>query len=379
MSVSIIAPYEVTLAAGLEFYPAGSPLLTRLIGDPLWTNVKVLLHLNGTDGSTTFTDERGIHTWAAAGNAQLDTAQKKWGTASLLLDGTGDYAKTEDNLSDFQFGSSSWTIEGWFYLNETTGANLRVLFEFGGTAAGWSTSNGEAFVMYINNADGKTYFQYNNSGNAETLSWNHISLSGGFHFVQLVNDAAANNFTIKIDGITAASTTKISISNITTPARFNIGAFASTGGSGWNGWVDDFRVTPGVARLFAVPTAEFLCGYSTNSPAATHKFSIPGNSIQDIAECLDYLENSLGGTGSLSYGYQLNGGSLVPGQTLAQLKAAVRNAAITVHTDSLIVYVSHVSNGFQQVESAYGRASAIGGGLHVEDPAGGSFMSTLID
>jgi hypothetical protein len=42
-----------------------------------------LLHMNGADTSTTFTDEAGT-AWTAAGNAQIDTAQKVFGTASGL-------------------------------------------------------------------------------------------------------------------------------------------------------------------------------------------------------------------------------------------------------------------------------------------------------
>src|SRR6185295_1209299 len=46
------------------------------------------------------------------GNAQLDTAQKKWGTASLLLDGTGDRVTTPNHAS-LLFGSSDFTLETW--------------------------------------------------------------------------------------------------------------------------------------------------------------------------------------------------------------------------------------------------------------------------
>ena len=46
-------------------------------------NTQLLLHCNGTDTSTTFIDSGNTgHTVTANGNAQLDTAQKKFGTAS---------------------------------------------------------------------------------------------------------------------------------------------------------------------------------------------------------------------------------------------------------------------------------------------------------
>ena len=60
-------------------------------GDAYWDDTFLLMRFNGTDGSITFTDEgvNGVgsaHTFSATANAQLDTAKKKFGTASLLLD-----------------------------------------------------------------------------------------------------------------------------------------------------------------------------------------------------------------------------------------------------------------------------------------------------
>ncbi len=61
------------------------------IGDN--TATKLLLNFNGTDGATTTTDASpSAHTVSFEGNAQLDTAAKQFGTASLLLDGTTRYS-----------------------------------------------------------------------------------------------------------------------------------------------------------------------------------------------------------------------------------------------------------------------------------------------
>jgi len=55
-------------------------------------NTRFLSHFNGSDEATSTTDETGRHsTITFNGTAQLDTAQKKFGTASLLLDGNSDY------------------------------------------------------------------------------------------------------------------------------------------------------------------------------------------------------------------------------------------------------------------------------------------------
>src|SRR3990167_4294419 len=70
---------------------------------------KFLAHTDGTDGSTTFTDEAGIAI-TANGNAQIDTAQSKFGGASGLLDGTGDYLTTPDS-DNYNFGSGDFSVD----------------------------------------------------------------------------------------------------------------------------------------------------------------------------------------------------------------------------------------------------------------------------
>ena len=83
--------------------------------DAYFSDVVLLLHMGGTDGSTTFTDEKG-HTVTANGDAQIDTAQSKFGGASALFDGSGDYLSVADS-ADFEFGSSDFTIDGWVRLH----------------------------------------------------------------------------------------------------------------------------------------------------------------------------------------------------------------------------------------------------------------------
>lgn len=69
---------------------------------------------DGSDAATAATDQSpGAHTLTFVGNAQLDTAQTKFGTASLLLDGTGDYVDLPAS-SDWNFGAGEpFTIHCW--------------------------------------------------------------------------------------------------------------------------------------------------------------------------------------------------------------------------------------------------------------------------
>jgi hypothetical protein len=65
------------------------------------------------------------------GDAQLSTAEFKYGTASLLLDGTGDYLSITTN-PDFGYGSGNFTIEFW--LRRTSVGNQVIIEQRSATA-----------------------------------------------------------------------------------------------------------------------------------------------------------------------------------------------------------------------------------------------------
>lgn len=86
------------------------------------SNTKLLLHGNGTDASTSFPDSSGTgKSVSAVGDAQVDTAQKKFGTGSILLDGNGDYLSVSDS-ADWDF-NGDFTVEMWVRFNNLPASN----------------------------------------------------------------------------------------------------------------------------------------------------------------------------------------------------------------------------------------------------------------
>lgn len=79
----------------------------------------LLLHFEGADGSTTFTDETGLQTWTAGGNARIRTANSRFGGSSLYLDGSGDYILPGASASPagLAFGTGDYTVDFWFNGN----------------------------------------------------------------------------------------------------------------------------------------------------------------------------------------------------------------------------------------------------------------------
>src|SRR3990167_11188540 len=93
-------------------------------------------HLDGEDAATVATDfstQQAAKDITFNGNRQLDTADFKFGTASALYDGSGDFLSLADS-GDWDFGTADWTIDVWVNF-ANTGGN-QTIFEMGKYSAG---------------------------------------------------------------------------------------------------------------------------------------------------------------------------------------------------------------------------------------------------
>lgn len=210
-------------------------------GDPFWANVASLLHFNGTDGSTVFTDQTG-KTWTSGGNAQIDTSQFMFGGASAQFDGTGDYVQSPAS-ADYQFGTGDLTVEKFVRFGSLAGFPTISDSRVGAAGTEW--------VLYYNTtssslrlfADGADRIL---GSSVLTDTWYHLAwtrASGTSRLFlagnQIGSDYAdANNY--QRDMI------RLGLNN--------------SGASGYAGHMDELRITKGVARYttnFTPPSAEF--------------------------------------------------------------------------------------------------------------------------
>ena len=134
--------------------------------DPYYNHVALLIHGNGTNGSTVITDQKG-KTVTANGNAQISTAQSKFGGASAYFDGTGDYLSVASS-ADFGFGTGDFTIECWV---KTAGTNKSV----------WDNRiTNEAGTGYIATTTGRIGFwnsaaAFEGTTNVADDTWHHLA------------------------------------------------------------------------------------------------------------------------------------------------------------------------------------------------------------
>ena len=209
--------------------------------DPDYNNVSLLLHGNGTNGSTTITDNSpSPKTVTAVGNAQISTAQSKFGGSSLFVN-TSRFAINDD--SAFGFGTGDFTFETWILNSSWTGD--RAITDF-------RPSTGAMGTFFA--ASGKLAFWTGSSligGSGTTLelnTWHHVALTRSGTTLRAFRDGVLD------------FTGTLSLS-FTASRPLGIGA-AIDGSSGNTGaYIDDLRITKGIARYtsnFTPPAAPFL-------------------------------------------------------------------------------------------------------------------------
>jgi hypothetical protein len=198
------------------------------------------LLLNFTNGG--IIDNAADNVLETVGNAQISTSVKKFGTGSLAFDGTGDWLLTPDSV-DLRLGTGNFTIEFWFYLSATGSA--RGIVGKGASTTGWLVST---------NASNNVVFTY---GTSTITSTGTLSGSTWHHIAVVRSGTGTNQTNIYING-TNDGTGTVSTDFAQTEAMY-VGA-NRTGGDALNGYIDDLRITKGVARYtanFTPPTAAF--------------------------------------------------------------------------------------------------------------------------
>lgn len=223
------------------------------------SSTKILLHFNGPDESTTFDDTEVAtpHEWTAAGDAQIDTTQSKFGGASLALDGTGDWITASDH-ADFTLGAGDWTVDFWFDCTATTGSQENLCGQCNATPDNSSTS----FRMHRTTDDvieavvcvGSSAFTVTG-----TTEFNNAT-NTGFHHVALVR--SGDELFLYIDGTEEDSVAITGTVNDSSD-DFRIGAAGEVTSNPWTGHIDEFRLSVGVARwtdTFTPPTVQYNWG-----------------------------------------------------------------------------------------------------------------------
>ena len=255
------------------------------IGDLHFPKVKLLLPFDGSNGATSTTDNSNAnHTVTFNGSADISTAQSKFGGSSLYLPGGSNDWINIAGSSDFNFGTDDFTIEFWMYRTHTA---YGVIFD---TRGGEDTTSTDGISFYLGSGGNDELRVAVNRSTVIDLNQDHQINDQWQHFA-IVREGST--MTLYIDGTargTASNSTDFDRSR-----PFRIGNFhgSGSGGYGFQGYIDDFRVTKGLARYTSnfTPTSS---AHPTSEGITENKYigQIGGIDDTDVDYGIEKLSNS---------------------------------------------------------------------------------------
>lgn len=227
------------------------------------SNTKLLLHSNGADGATAFVDSAAGKTITASGNSQIDAAQSKFGTASALFDGSGDYLFASDS-DDWNFGTGDFTIDFWVNFASLSAGKTTILYQqIDVENYIWLFREDNSMDFRVQTSSG-LILEFQRSITLATNTWYHVALvRNGNNWLWFVNGAQLG----------MAGSSSVNLQNYT--GNLEIGGGRIPLGGGFNGWLDEFRVSKGIARWtsnFTPLTSEYNLNSQVVVSSAQSKF-----------------------------------------------------------------------------------------------------------
>jgi len=215
-------------------------------GDIFYPSCSLLMHFSGSNNSTTFTDS-GPNNFTITSNngAKITSSISKFGGTSGFFDGTNDYL-TVPGVANAAFNpNNGFTVEGWvfftsnpsfqFIVSSAQGVGSFESYWFVGTTPGgnWRVSYGGASAV--------------DTGVAIVLNtWTHFALS-----------CTSTTARLFVNGTQIGTAT---VTQQNTNMSLVIGVYGGGNLYYLNGYLDELRLTNGVARYtasFTTQSAEF--------------------------------------------------------------------------------------------------------------------------
>jgi hypothetical protein len=206
---------------------------------PLTAITNTSLLLNFTNAG--IIDNAEMNNLETVGNAQISTAQSKFGGGSLAFDGSGDAlrALTTPNLI---YGSGDVTIEAWVYLNTIAGSP-QVIVDTRASSAGSELLNFQfqsgVLYVYAGAYSLATELIAGTSAISAT-TWTHVAF---------VRSSGTNR--LFVNGTQQSSNTNAWTQVLNSGTLTSVGMVATSTGNPMNGYIDDLRITKGYARYTA--------------------------------------------------------------------------------------------------------------------------------
>lgn len=275
------------------------PALTMPPGVVNIENPNFLLHFNGTNGSTTFTDSCG-HTMTVVRNANISTAQSKFGGSSVYFDGSGNVIRC-NHLSVAAYWND-FTIECWVYLiNGGHGGTWSRIFETEsyGTAGGINLatfSSDNPAKLRLHDSLGTPLLIIDSINVVPNNTWTHVAVT-----------RKEGVFKLWVNGVDQGVGVVNTHFNLSS-TKLSIGASNSSSES-FYGYIDEFRFINGHALYTqdfsdSLPKVPFSVGFNPYVEEVYRDYVVLGvntntiNLISGSSYVYDYTGKSVTVAGS---------------------------------------------------------------------------------
>ena len=237
---------------------------------PLTAVTNTSLLLNAVNGG--IIDATAGNVLETVGNAQVSTVQKQYGTGALYFDGSGDYLSSNPDNEAYKLGFGNMTIECWIRTIAYSTQEGETYWPIVHRGAVWNTffTNTQSYSFFYSPQDGNRLVLRHRNSVAGFTEGTHsftkrstvLNLSHNiWYHVAVVRDGNAIRLYLDGTDVTDTSTGNYnwstfnfslnSSNNKFEIARFRGGAIDQANGHVFwdaNGYIDDLRITKGVAR-----------------------------------------------------------------------------------------------------------------------------------
>jgi hypothetical protein len=297
---------EVRVTKGIALYSGNFTVPASAFNDHIydqywWTNVALLMHMEGANGSSVFVDNSPYQRAITHPNNTVThtTSFKKTGNSGGDFSSAGRILQASPS-PELIMGTADFTAEANIYpISLPTGGVVALLGQEDGTATAgrwflgidtWSGSDTKTLVLYY---DGNAVLY--GSTIVPINQWNHVAVCRRSGTTRLF-----------LNGILVGSTN--TVFDFSANIGFRVGG-STSGATTLHGYMDDVRVTPGIARYtanFPVMFRRLPQGLAINLDVPDYQSYVgTGTAWNDIS---GYNRN--GTTASVTYN-AANGGSFV--------------------------------------------------------------------